>query len=137
MDVLSVTAGMRALIMPMSLGGRRLRGHVGHIAVEGVTTQNITVFPTDIVVDEAATLLPEMACDVDVVVAERVNVVAIPTNALVRTPMDQTVVYKVGENNPTRVTTGLIGDTYSEVVDGLRRGDVVTVPNDRPANPSS
>ncbi len=69
---------------------------------------------------------PGMTANLVILVAEKKDVLAIP-NRLVKTVNGKKVV-TVLENNLTKeveVTTGLVGDTYSEILSGLVEGQVL------------
>jgi len=123
-DILNISRGMRAAVKPVALRGRSVRGHVDRLGSEGTTTQSITVFPAEIAVDEAIPLLPGMSCDVDVIIAERTGVLAVPRSAVVQW-RGSAAVYRHASKQPTPVETGLIGDDLVEITSGLRRGDVI------------
>ena len=70
-----------------------------------------------------------MTTDVSVATSTRSNVLVLPTAAITTNGTISTVqVLRDGETTVTRVTTGLVGNSTTEIVSGLRAGDVVVEP---------
>jgi len=132
-DALKVRPGLRTEISAAAEPGVKIRGHVASMAVEGTTAQSLTTYRAEIALDEPTHLLPEMSCDVDIVVAERPNVLAIPSSAVIRRG-HETLVRKINSTAPTPIVTGLAGDEYIEITSGVSEGDrleaqPVTIPS--------
>ena len=71
-----------------------------------------------------------MTVNAAVTVAESDNVVRVP-NAAVHTTAGTTsvTVLSNGQQVPTEVVTGVVGDTYTEIKGGLNAGDQVVLPS--------
>ena len=73
-----------------------------------------------------------MTTNASVTVAEADNAVRVP-NAAVHTTGGTTMVTVLtkGQQVPTEVITGIVGDTYTEIKAGLNEGDTVVLPTIR------
>ncbi|MGA8807129.1 MAG: efflux RND transporter periplasmic adaptor subunit [Thermoanaerobaculia bacterium] len=128
-DILDVRTGMKVEIIPS--GNRRLKysGVVTSKSLDGTSAQATTTYAVDVLVEPGARLIPEMSCDVNLIVDERHNVVALPNLSLVKTATG-TYVRRLGHENKqqlVRITVGLSGDDRSEILSGIAPGDVVAI----------
>lgn len=102
-------------------------GRVTELDLAGTTTQGVVNYgATAVITNPTAAVRPGMSANVSIIVAQRENVLLVP-NAAVRTIGTRhlvTVLYK-GQDIETPVTLGLSGDTQTEVLSGLKEGDVV------------
>jgi len=73
-----------------------------------------------------------MTANASVTVANADNAVRVP-NAAVRTTggTSMVTVLSKGQQVPTEVITGVVGDTYTEIKAGLNEGDIVVLPTIR------
>jgi len=125
-DILNLTVGIPAIIRPAATN-RPIRGHLAHIGTEGTTVQNVTSYRGDVELDEPVALLPEMSADVDLIVAERKSVVAVPTAAVVRTAAGEAFVRDADTSRLVPVKTGLEGDDFTEIISGVTAGQTVEI----------
>lgn len=128
--------GVIALDQPVEITadahrGKSFAGKVVRIATTGVNTSNVVTFEVRIeVLDENKRLLkPEMTTNVEIVAAERSDVLSVPTRA-VRRKEGKTYVTRVegGNDQEVEVKTGLYGLEEVEILEGLAEKDVVLVP---------
>ena len=71
-----------------------------------------------------------MTANVSVIVASADNVLELPTSAITTTGRLSTVtLLKNGKQTTQTVTTGLAGDTDTQITSGLSAGDVVVEPS--------
>jgi len=131
-DAPRVREGMPARVTLDAFRDRSFPAHVRRVApyVLDLEKQARTV-EVEAEIDERgeAPLLPGYSADVEVILAERGDVVRIPTRALV----DGRRVYLLedGRIRVREVTTGIGNWEYTEVTDGLAEGDAVVVSVDR------
>jgi hypothetical protein len=70
-----------------------------------------------------------MTANVSVVDQTRANVLQLPSSAITTTGIASTVeLLQNGKQTVTPVTTGLVGNSATEIVSGLAKGDVVVEP---------
>ena len=94
-----------------------------------VTSNVVTYDVTIALVDPPSTVRDGMTADVAVVVANKANVLELPSAAITSTGRLSTVNLLVnGKQTVTTVTTGLVGTSTTEVLTGVKAGDVVVEP---------
>jgi len=105
-------------------------GTVASMDIVGTTTQGVVNYTATISIHSPKdTLRPGMNASASIILQRRENVLLVPNRA-VRTGSGRTKMVTVlyqGQLIDVPVTLGLSGDALSEVVDGLREGDVVLV----------
>lgn len=129
-DVPQVQEGQSVEITLDAEPGKVLTGTVTSVDLVGATTQGVVNYAATIAIhDPTETIRPGMNASASIILAHRENVLLVPNRA-VRSSGNRgrtaTVLYQ-GQLIDVPVTLGLSGDTQSEVVDGLREGDVVLV----------
>ncbi|MCX5656125.1 MAG: hypothetical protein NTY65_15920, partial [Planctomycetota bacterium] len=108
------------------------QGKVVRIAAKGVNLSNVVTFEVKIeVTGEAKTLLkPEMTANVEVLIAEKSDVLLVPAEAILRKGGGKqvvTVVKEGAENEDAAVETGISDLTKTEIVKGLSEGQTVLI----------
>ncbi len=84
-DVGQLSAGMPATVSVEAFPDRTFRGEIEKIEPQATVVQNVTMFPVIVLLDNRAGLLkPGMNAEVEVLVDERMAVVAVPNNAVVQ-----------------------------------------------------
>jgi len=118
-DIGKIQAGMRAQITVDAFPNRPFTGTVLKIEPQSTTNQNVTMFPVLIRIgNEQGLLRPGMNAEVEIQVAQRTNVLAIP-NAALRTQRDVASAAQV------------LGLDPDEVQQTLARADSAAGPQDR------
>lgn len=134
-DAARLRVGQEARVTVDAYPGRTFRGRVYKIAssVSGERQEARTV-AIRVAVDEARDLLmPGMSADVEVIVAKLSEALAIPTQAILEREGEKQVY--VVEGNRARLRRVKVRESnwnQTEVVDGLREGDVVILNPDVP-----
>jgi HlyD family secretion protein len=109
--------------------GRTFKGKVVRIATKGVNVSNVVTFEVKIeVLDDAKRLLKqEMTANVQIVAAQRDDVVLVPAQAVSRKQgeVHATVVTESGRTEERTVKLGLNDGDNWEVLEGLKEGEVV------------
>lgn len=128
-DAGALTAGMPAAITVDAFPGRRFPGHVRRIApyVQEAEKQARTV-EVEVAFDhpeKLSYLLTGYSADVEITPQERVNVLRVPTRAILQG--NRVFVYdsRTGRVEERTITAGLANWEYTEVSGGLRQGDLV------------
>jgi HlyD family secretion protein len=107
-----------------------ISGHVLSISPSATVVSNVVDYYVSFVLNRTDPRLREgMTANASVTVAQADNAVRVP-NAAVRTTGGTTMVTVLskGQQIPTEVITGIVGDTYTEIKAGLNEGDVVVLP---------
>ncbi|HXN05169.1 MAG TPA: biotin/lipoyl-binding protein [Candidatus Acidoferrum sp.] len=107
-----------------------ISGHVLSISPSATVVSNVVDYYVSFVLNRTDPRLREgMTANASVTVAQADNAVRVP-NAAVRTTGGTTMVTVLskGQQIPTEVITGVVGDTYTEIKAGLNEGDVVVLP---------
>jgi macrolide-specific efflux system membrane fusion protein len=129
-DASRVELGQVANVTFDALGGKQVSAHVAAIqAVETVVSNVVTYQVTSLLDNLEPGIEPGMTATVDVVVAEKDNVLRLPISAV--TPRNNKATVEVigpdGKRVPRQITTGLKGDEEIEITGGLQDGDKVVV----------
>jgi HlyD family secretion protein len=131
-DVPNIKVGQTAQITLDALPNQTYPGHVIDVSLAGVSTQGVVNYPVTVVFDQPGTQLPVrpgMSATVTIVVQERTNVLLVPNRAVKTVGQQKVVTLLVnGKEEQVSVTLGLSNDTESEVLSGLKEGDVVVLP---------
>lgn len=143
LDIDKIELNQRVDITADALPNKRFDGFVNNISINGSTSNGVTTYPVEIVVNTPEGLLPGMNVNAEIVIAEKSNVITVPVSAVMR---GNTVYVKddkgaskkeEGEKGrmnavpegfrAVKVTTGLNDDNNIEITEGLSEGDVVYV----------
>lgn len=131
-DIGRVKLGQSVEITADAYRGTRFAGKVIRIATKGVNVSNIVTFEVKIEVtgENKDKLKPEMTTNVEIVVADKSDVLTVPVEAVVRRSGKQTVTVVKGlpETDEQRtIEVGINDGTRYEVVSGLAEGDKVKI----------
>jgi HlyD family secretion protein len=131
-DAPRVREGMAARVTLDAFKDRSFRAHVRRVApyVLEVEKQARTV-EVEVEIDEreGVSLLPGYSADVEIIIAERPDVLRVPTRALLEG--GKVYVLDDGRIRERKVTVGIGNWEYTEIKDGLKAGDRVVVSIDR------
>jgi HlyD family secretion protein len=127
-DVARVRRGDPAVLSVDALGGKALRGRVVFVAPTGLDNGGVVTFPVRVELGRVASVKPGMNVSVKIVVAQRVNVVRVPLEAVTDRGIAGhrvTVVGPGGRTSSRQVTLGLADNKQVEIRSGLRAGERV------------
>lgn len=126
-DVMSTEVGMSADITLDALPGTKLKGKVGNIMpLKSLTSQTPTYEVYLDLQDIPGGLLPGMTGGAEIFIAEKHNVLRLPRR-LVKIAPDGSGRVEILENGEPvfrKVTIGVKGNNYYEIVSGLSEGDL-------------
>ncbi len=128
-DVPRVTAGQSVQITLDALPGVTLNGKVTWVPPVATISQGVVNYPVTIEIAQPdPAVRVGMTASVSIVIERRDNVLLVPNRA-VRTSGRQRAVEVMVSGQPTEVpvTLGVSNDSYTEVVSGLKEGDVVVL----------
>jgi HlyD family secretion protein len=133
-DIGKVQVDQAVEITADAFPGESFRGEVVRIATKGEVVSNVVTFEVKIEVlgPNKLKLKPEMTANVEIIAAESLNALLLPSEAVERMgPRNFAVVAAaVGEGTGERrpVRTGVDNGVQVEVVEGLSEGDKVIIP---------
>jgi HlyD family secretion protein len=131
-DIGKVALDQAVTVTVDAFPGKKFQGKVDRIATRGVNLSNVVTFEVKIeVTGEAKALLkPEMTANVDILAAEKSDVLLVPSEAILRKGGGKQVVTLVkegAENEDVTVETGITDGAKTEVATGLSEGQAVLV----------
>ncbi|MCC6794202.1 MAG: HlyD family secretion protein [Candidatus Hydrogenedentes bacterium] len=131
-EIGSIQIGQPAEITVDAFPGKRFSGRVDRIAAEGVNLQNVVTFEVRIEVESEnkALLKPMMTTNVNVVIADKKEVLTIPYNAIAREKGKTFAVMAKADGtagDKVPVDLGITDGSAYEVISGVNEGDTVTV----------
>ena len=128
-DALKVKTGQKATVTFDALPDVSATGTVTGVDILPTTGQNVTTYGVTITLDSAPKGLKQgMSASVVVTAGEASNVLWAPTAAITTAGGQSTVtVRKAGTDTTVQVTTGLAGDTGTEITSGVAEGDQLVI----------
>jgi HlyD family secretion protein len=135
-DLARLKVGQPVEIELDALPGQKLSGTLDYIAPTATVEQNVTTYraqvnlqPTD------QPLRVGLTAAVAIITDRRSDVLLVPNGAIRETDSGAQVSVRRGNQaTPVSITTGLVGDSFTEVTSGLKEGDVVELAAARPRN---
>ena len=130
-DAARLQANQTATLTFDAVSALTISGHLLSVSPSATVVSNVVDYYATFVLNRTDPRLRSgMTANASVTVAQADNVVRVP-NAAVHTTGGVTMVtvYTNGEQVPTEVVTGLVGDTSTEIKAGLNEGDRVVLPS--------
>jgi multidrug efflux pump subunit AcrA (membrane-fusion protein) len=126
-DATKIKVGQPATVTLAALTSTTVAGKVTAVSPTSTVTNNVVTYDVTIsLIDPPATVRDGMTADVAVVVARKANVLQLASAAITSTgPVSTVTVLAHGKQTTTVVTTGLVGASTTEVLTGVKEGDVV------------
>lgn len=128
-EVTQVKIGQKVDIAADAAPDVTFEGQVTNIAQQGQVTDNVVTFPVTISIADARGLLkPGMTVDAEIISERRTNVLVVP-NAALSERRGRMMARMLEDGKPTyrRVELGITDGRMTEVLSGLKRGDVVAI----------
>ncbi|WP_213950718.1 efflux RND transporter periplasmic adaptor subunit [Tepidanaerobacter syntrophicus] len=155
LDINNITVGMPVNITAEAVPDKVFKGQVEKIAEQGTSQNNVSTFDVTITTDKVDELKAGMTVDVEMIIANKQDVLMLPITAIqyrnnktyvmlasaegdTSSSADKTAnsknVNKTSNatstaNNMVEVKTGISNDEYVEIVSGLNEGDTVLLSN--------
>jgi trimeric autotransporter adhesin len=129
-DATKLAVGQPAVITFPALTTTQVAGSVVSVASTSTVVSNVVTYAVTIVLINPPSAVKEgMTANVNVVTKTRSQVLQLPTSAITTTGPASTVeLLSNGKTTVTRVTTGLVGSSSTEIVSGVKNGDLVVIP---------
>lgn len=129
-DAGKLQTNQTALLTFDAIPGLTISGHLLSVSPSATVVSNVVDYYATFVLNRTEPRLRTgMTTNASVTVAQSDNAIRVP-NAAVHTIGGTTMVtvYTNGEQVPTEVVTGLVGDSQTEIKAGLKEGDRVVLP---------
>jgi multidrug efflux pump subunit AcrA (membrane-fusion protein) len=132
-NIAQVALGQNATLTFKALPGKMLTGKVTRLADTGVKMGSVVTYMVRVVIDPSdQALLGSMTTTASITTGKAINVVRIP-NRLIRTDMATGKRYALvrqtnDQYQEIAISLGAQDDTFSQVISGLKVGDVVIPP---------
>jgi multidrug efflux pump subunit AcrA (membrane-fusion protein) len=129
-DATKIAVGQPATITFPALTNTEVAGRVSAVSLTSTTVSNVvTYYETIVLINPPSTVKEGMTADVSVVDQTATNALYVPSAAVTTGGTSSTVeVLHNGKTTVTRVVTGLVGNSDTQIVSGLKAGDVVVEP---------
>lgn len=135
LDIKEVKVGQKVSVTADALDGVEITGKVTNISLESNASSGVTNYPVTVKISDVGDLLPGMNVTGDIIVEEADNVLAIPSDALMRNNVvyvKDSSVKKANGDVPAgyksvQVTTGITDGNYIEIKSGLSGNETVYV----------
>ncbi|MGB9883307.1 MAG: efflux RND transporter periplasmic adaptor subunit [Microgenomates group bacterium] len=126
-DVSKIKSGQKATITIDAIPDKTYTGEVIAVDKTGVVSSSVVSYPLTIKFDEETDeILPNMSATANIIINKKTDVLTVANSAIVK-ENDLTYV-RVLKNNQLimiPVEIGLVSDTKTEIISGLKEGDVV------------
>ena len=128
-DVAKLAIGQPATVTVSALGGAQLAAHIAAINPVASSSSSVVQYTVTFALDRAnKQLKPGMTASVAVTVAEKDNVLQVPSAAVTGSGRNARVmVLKNGVSQTVPVVAGLAGDSSTEIVSGLTAGQTYVI----------
>jgi len=129
-DATKLAVGQPATVTFPALTNVEVAGKVTAISSTSTVVSNVVTYDATItLVNPPADVKDGMTANVSVVTQTRAHVLELPSSAITTTGTVSTVsLLQNGKTTVTRVVTGLVGSSSTEIVSGVAAGDVVVLP---------
>ena len=128
-DIGKVELGQKVIITADALPERGFLGKVERIAAKGIEISNVVTFEVKIEVlgKDRSLLKPGMTANVEIIVAEKENVLLVPSEAVLRKKREHVVgvMKDDGSVEERFVRTGISDGVVTEIISGLHQGEIV------------
>jgi HlyD family secretion protein len=133
-DLGNLRVGQEAKIELDALPSQQLDGMLDYIAPTATTQQNVTTYLARVSLKPTEQpLRAGLSAAVSIITDKRTDVLLVPNGAIQETDSGPQVEIRDGNaTQPVNITTGLVGDSFTEVTSGLKEGDVVMLAAPRP-----
>ena len=125
LDIVNVEVGQQVQVEIDAYDGETFSGTVERISGVGTVSGGVATYEVTVVLDEDARLKDGMTASIEIVVADKQDVLLVPVEAISTSNGQKYVTLSTGLS--TTVTTGVSSDEYVEVLSGVSEGDSVLI----------
>jgi len=128
-NVIKLRPQMPVIVTFDALQGRQFQGTIASVTPAGAAQQGVVTYPVVVVFNsQGFTIPPGATANLRIVTESRPNVLTVPSRAIARTGGQTTVDVLVdGRPEPRPVQTGIAGDNFTEILEGLQDGETIVV----------
>jgi HlyD family secretion protein len=129
-DVAKIKIGDKAVMTFDAIDGLSISGKVGEIDTTGTVSQNVVTYGVKISMDvQDDRIRPGMSANVEIITDARIDVLAVPNQAVKSDSRGSYVQILDAGGKPQRadILIGAANDSYTEVTVGLKEGDNVII----------
>jgi macrolide-specific efflux system membrane fusion protein len=129
-DATKIKVGQLAAVTLSAVPNTSVAGTVTAISPTPTVTSNVVTYDITVrLISSPNSVRNGMTADVSVTVATKSNVLQLPSAAITTSGAASTVsVLQNGKQTTTIVTTGLVGSSTTEILSGIKAGDVIVEP---------
>lgn len=126
-DVSIIEPGKKATISLDSIADKTFTGKVVSVDRVGMITNNVTTYTAIIQFDTSSDqILPNMAATANIIIDSKSDVLIVPSQAVnYQDGQESVTVKRNGQEQNVLVETGIVSDTQTEIVSGLKEGDTI------------
>jgi HlyD family secretion protein len=128
LDIVNVKVGQTVQVEIDAYDGEQFTGTVSRISGVGVVSGGVATYEVTVQMDEDPRLKDGMTASIEIVVADKQNVLLVPVEAIATSDGQKYVTLSNGLS--TTVTTGASNDDYVEIISGVSEGDSVLITRD-------
>lgn len=128
-DINDVKVG-QSVTVTLSANDKELKGTVAEVADTSTVTNNVVEYAVTVRLDKSKGVKLGATAQLVITTGEKQSVLRVSSSALTTVGNITTATVRTSDGSTVtrQVTTGLKGDTYTEVLSGLQAGDVVVLP---------
>lgn len=128
-DIGRINVGQPATVTVDALSSLELAAHVTTVSLLGTTSSSVTSYDVTIALDQSdAQLRPGMSVTAQVIVSQAQGAVSVPSTAISQAGGQSTVtVRRDGKDVVTPVTTGVVGDSSTQILAGVSSGEQIVI----------
>ncbi|KKR91199.1 MAG: Efflux transporter, RND family, MFP subunit [Candidatus Falkowbacteria bacterium GW2011_GWA2_41_14] len=129
-DAAKIKIGQKATLSFDAIEGLNITGQIGEIDMLGTVSQGVVTYNVKILFDtQDERVKPGMSVSASIVIDIKQNVVMVP-NSAIKSSNETYYVEMPNETDPTQprqqsVEIGLVNDTSTEIISGLKEGDQI------------
>jgi multidrug efflux pump subunit AcrA (membrane-fusion protein) len=129
-DATQIAVGQPVTITFPALTNTEVAGRVAAVSLTSTVVSNVVTYNETIdLINPPPSVKEGMTADASVVDQTATNVLYVPSAAITTTGTSSTVeLLKNGKTTVTRVTTGLVGNADTQILSGLKAGEVLVEP---------
>lgn len=135
LDIVNVEVGQDVKVEIDAYEGETFTGTVARISGVGTVSGGVATYEVTVTLDEDPRLKDGMTASIEIVVADRQDVLLVPVEAISTSNGQKYVTLSTGLSST--VTTGVSNDEYVEILSGVSEGDSVLITRDTSDSSSS
>ena len=129
LDITHIQIGQKATVLVDALPDQEFTAEVTKIAAEGTVREGVATYDVTLTMKDTKALKGSMTGNASIVVAQKDNVLLVPSEAITTTTggRKRVTILKAGKPVPTNVRTGLSNDASTEIIAGVEEGDTLII----------